>query len=126
VQRFISEDPIGLLAGVNFFAYAQNGPLNFADPTGFINRGEVGTGAAIAVAGLGNLVLGGGLVFVGCLMSEVGPLALMEGLHVFGMGIGFLSIGGHGIYYGVGLAADGLRALDPPDAVTCAAPCKKK
>lgn len=34
-QRFISEDPIGLLAGdMNFFAYVRNNPLTFVDPLG--------------------------------------------------------------------------------------------
>ena len=32
--RFISEDPIGLLGGVNPFAYVKNNPLSFADPSG--------------------------------------------------------------------------------------------
>jgi RHS repeat-associated protein len=32
--RFISEDPIGLSAGVNFYAYLQNNPLRFTDPLG--------------------------------------------------------------------------------------------
>jgi RHS repeat-associated protein len=35
LQRFISEDPIGLEAGdVNFYAYVGNNPLNFVDPLG--------------------------------------------------------------------------------------------
>lgn len=34
VGRFISEDPIGLKAGLNFFAYVDDRPLLFRDPEG--------------------------------------------------------------------------------------------
>jgi len=35
LQRFISEDPIGLKAGdVNFYAFVGNNPVNFVDPLG--------------------------------------------------------------------------------------------
>jgi len=33
-SRFVSEDPIGLDGGVNFFAYADTNPLLFTDPLG--------------------------------------------------------------------------------------------
>lgn len=34
MQRFISEDPIGLIGGINFYSYVKNNPLRFADPFG--------------------------------------------------------------------------------------------
>jgi len=34
VGRFISEDPLGFEAGVNFYAYVQNNPVMFNDPMG--------------------------------------------------------------------------------------------
>jgi RHS repeat-associated protein len=33
-QRFISEDPLGLLAGPNLYAYVENNPVSFTDPMG--------------------------------------------------------------------------------------------
>jgi RHS repeat-associated protein len=32
--RFLSEDPIGLAGGLNFYSYAQNRPVTFKDPSG--------------------------------------------------------------------------------------------
>ena len=34
LARFISEDPIGLEGGVNTYAYTENDPINYRDPTG--------------------------------------------------------------------------------------------
>jgi len=34
MQRFISEDPVRMKGGINFFAYVQNNPINMADPHG--------------------------------------------------------------------------------------------
>jgi len=39
-SRFISEDPIGLDAGVNLYAYCNNNPINFVDPSGLCWTGE--------------------------------------------------------------------------------------
>ncbi len=34
LQRFISEDPVGFSASVNFYSYAQNNPISGNDPLG--------------------------------------------------------------------------------------------
>jgi RHS repeat-associated protein len=47
--RFISEDPIGVAGGTNFYAYVNNTPVNLNDPRGLI--------APLVFAGL---ILGGG------------------------------------------------------------------
>ena len=38
IGRFISEDPIGLWGGVNFYGYTRNNPLRYRDPFGLITR----------------------------------------------------------------------------------------
>jgi len=37
-QRFISEDPLGSIAGNNRYRYAENNPLRYADPTGLLSE----------------------------------------------------------------------------------------
>lgn len=36
-SRFVSEDPIGLAGGINFYAYAGNSPVNRTDPLGLLD-----------------------------------------------------------------------------------------
>ena len=38
VGRFISEDPIGLAGGINFYSYVGNNPVNYIDPFGLQKR----------------------------------------------------------------------------------------
>ena len=63
--RFITEDPIGLLAGdVNFYRYVSNNPVNLIDPQGEaanIVIGAIGgalAGAFVAAATDGNILAG--------------------------------------------------------------------
>ncbi|MDY6868571.1 MAG: RHS repeat-associated core domain-containing protein, partial [Chloroflexota bacterium] len=36
VGRFLSEDPLGFEAGINFYVYCKNNPVNFNDPSGHL------------------------------------------------------------------------------------------
>jgi RHS repeat-associated protein len=44
LKRFISEDPIGLVAGLNSYTYAGANPIRFNDPTGLLFGLNVGEG----------------------------------------------------------------------------------
>ncbi len=50
--RFVSEDPIGLISGVNLYVYVDGSPLTGTDPYGLLNP------AKVAVA-LGNSAIAG-------------------------------------------------------------------
>ncbi len=48
IGRFLSEDPLGFGAGINFYAYVENNPVNFNDPSGNCpNCITAGAGAVI-------------------------------------------------------------------------------
>jgi RHS repeat-associated protein len=63
LQRFISEDPIGLAGGdSNFYAYVLNAPLDFIDPTGLDWQFGVTGGWTLILAPIGvNGSVGGGI-----------------------------------------------------------------
>ncbi len=68
IGRFISEDPMGFAAGVNFYAYVLNSPMNFRDPSGMDiaviengpTRGNPFGHTAIAITGEGVYSFGNG------------------------------------------------------------------
>ena len=61
IGRFISEDPLGFQAGVNFYSYVNNNPINANDPMGLVdviyNVGVPGTRIENSpVSGINNYV----------------------------------------------------------------------
>jgi RHS repeat-associated protein len=54
--RFLSEDPLGFKAGVDFYRYVRNQPVNFADPSGLYQlQGFTPQGAAQMSIAIGQL-----------------------------------------------------------------------
>jgi RHS repeat-associated protein len=49
IGRFLTEDPKGFMAGVNFYTYAQNNPINANDPSGKIAILDNAVGGVINV-----------------------------------------------------------------------------
>jgi RHS repeat-associated protein len=72
IQRFISEDPVGLGGGdTNFYSYTGNDPINFTDPFGHQMIGV--TGGVSGAAGAGSLSAGGtGSILTGFVFTDQG------------------------------------------------------
>ncbi|MGN6086109.1 RHS repeat-associated core domain-containing protein [Trinickia sp.] len=93
IGRYVNQDPIGLLAGANKYAYADNGPTAAVDPFGLATvaaGAELGAAAGTAVfPGVGTVIGGvvGALAGVGAIVwmassmttdssgSKVSPIA---------------------------------------------------
>jgi len=60
IGRFLSEDPLGFEAGVNFYAYVENNPINANDPMGedVVYAGVQFGAASGGVGGSGQLAVG--------------------------------------------------------------------
>jgi len=72
--RFISEDPKGFGAGINFYAYVNNNPVNYNDPSGFLTSFLWGASnisqEAIGIGSFGNQV-----AMTGTIGAASAPLA---------------------------------------------------
>ena len=63
LQRFVSEDPLGLNGGINSYRYAYDSPPGFTDPSGLWPQGTVSIGGTINInLGFTNITYSGGFV----------------------------------------------------------------
>ncbi len=103
LQRFISEDPIGLNGGTNFYVYGRNNPVSLKDPfglwTGQIGLNFGGTGFGLAGSG-----------FVGIAFDSKGNIG---GYFGFGGG-GGAGLGFSGGVQGAGSNAQNISDLSGP------------
>jgi RHS repeat-associated protein len=75
IARFLSEDPIGLDGGINFYGFVKNTPINYTDPSG------KGPEIALPLLGIGGIPV-------------AGQVAITAGLAILtGRAIGNLPIG---------------------------------
>ncbi|HED19529.1 MAG TPA: hypothetical protein ENI74_08520 [Gammaproteobacteria bacterium] len=78
--RFVSEDPLGFAAGdVNFYAYVNNNPVNFNDPSGNCPS-CIGAGTSVLLGGAIRFFTPGAKVF------DPGAIALDAALGAVGAG----------------------------------------
>jgi RHS repeat-associated protein len=87
--RFLSEDPIGFMAGANFYAYVGGNPLRYRDPFG-LSPFNFGSASTCFLKGAGNGALGA--LLVGGL--AVGAATLGAPVAAVTVGLGALAIGG--------------------------------
>jgi RHS repeat-associated protein len=80
IGRFISEDPLGYAAGVNFYAYCSNSPVDCSDPTGLIDWRAVGKASIDLAANGAGLVTGGVLTFAGAALKNCKTISAAFGL----------------------------------------------
>lgn len=77
IGRFLSEDSKGFAAGINFYAYVGNNPINANDPTGKLAQYAAG----VAVGAVGGLVVQGGIDWA---KGELSPISDYAGAIIGG------------------------------------------
>ncbi len=99
-QRWLSRDPIGEAGGINLYGYVANNPVNFVDPLGLVQWGQVIGGSLAAI---------GGVALVGVASVAAAPVVVVGAgvAGAFGIALGLSNIvsgaveGPENIPYGV-------------------------
>ena len=125
--QFLSRDPFAAITGEPY-GYANDDPVNEADPTGrcgFVCVGGIVLGGVAVASGVGEVVIGGGAIAEGTLAgisfvsgasaSVIDTKECVGGSSIscVGAGAGFIATGGAGLSLGVlsGNAAAGATAI---------------
>lgn len=128
--RYLSRDPLGYLAGVNWYTYAGNDPVNNCDPLGLLSFWKTIAAAAAITAGVALMVVAGPVIIAGAMAVAAGAAvaagtvgaigAFVGGAALVGVGIGLATTNEdqsagqqalHVIKYGLVGAAGGASAV---------------
>ena len=74
--RYVTSDPVGLMGGVNTYAYGMDNPLYYADPSGYGVFADLG----------GTILFLGGAGFSSAGVPEIGVPLMMSGAALIGYG----------------------------------------
>jgi RHS repeat-associated protein len=104
--RFISEDPIGLDGGTNFYAYVGSNPLSYVDPLGLsLSSFGRGFGSGLVSGLVTSLIVGAGL---GLAAAASVPAAVA-------LGLGLAAYGGYQLGGAIGQLFDPALCPDQRD-----------
>ncbi len=107
VGRWTAKDPILFAGGdTDLYGYCLNDPVNFADPEGLRNWGEIIGGGIVTAGGVMTTALGGAVVGIG--VAEAGSGAgIVLAPHTIGIGGTLMGAGIYEIMKGIELIMEG-------------------